>query len=317
VNFVDYTLVRLADVTTRAALFDSDSLELLTAAGYAEDAATLTGPYAAVFDEVQIGLSIPRRSTIEGQWAQIGSSDRSEARLVISGLGRDSTVRLDALWRGSIVARIAPASGRIADVISQWPDPNGIDAEIIAALGSLPSDPAALEHERRVRFLGRIRAALSEPAALTDAIFDRWLARVGAQSVGDLMTNFRNVLATGALKISYSDPTHVEASPRPLPVTVALLIRDAPISLADLMADSKLVREHLVEAGVERARDSATNARAPLLVAWIVPETVFDDADWPGGTSGTPDQKRLTRRRAAAQWLGPEGIALIAAPKHP
>jgi hypothetical protein len=49
----------------------------------------------------------------------------------------------------------------------------------------------------------------------------------------------------------------------------------------------------------------------------MVPETLFDDNDWPGGTAGTIPEKRLQRRRAAAKWLGPEGIVFAPTPKHP
>jgi hypothetical protein len=96
-----------------------------------------------------------------------------------------------------------------------------------------------------------------------------------------------------------------------------VLLRDAPISLADVVVQSKAIIEHLREAGMERARDSEMSARAAVLAVWMVPETVFDDNDWPGGTSGTPPAKRLLRRRAAANWLGPEGIVFVPTPKHP
>jgi hypothetical protein len=314
VNYVDFTLIRMADPTTRGTLFDGETLEQMAVAAYGAETATLSGPYQAVFDEMIIGLSIPSRSTVDGWWN--AGTTHNEARFVIAGMGRDSTVRIDALWRGAIIARTSPATGKIIEEISQWPDASGIDAEIVAALGTLPTDPIALENERRGRFLARIRAALRQPDAFTDAIFDDWLRSVGAESVSDLMTRFRGVISTGTLRIRYSDPAAPPPSPRALPITAAVLVRDQPISLAEMLSQSKMVGEHLREAGVERAREADTSTRAPILVVWMVPEKTFDDKDWPGGTTGTDAEKRLLRRRAAAAWLGPQGIVFAPTPNH-
>ena len=147
------------------------------------------------------------------------------------------------------------ATGKIVEEVSAWPDASGIDAEIIiAALGALPTDPIALEQERRDRFLARIRTALRQPEAFTDAIFDEWLRSIGAESVSDLMTRFRGVISTGTLRMRYSDPTALPPSPRELRITAAVLLRDQPISLSEILSQSKMVGEHLREAGVERAR---------------------------------------------------------------
>lgn len=314
-NFIDFTLIQLADPATRASLFDGETLEQMAVAAYGEDAATLSGPFQPVFHEMEIGLSIPSRSTVDGWWN--AGTTRYEGRFIIAGMGRDSPVRIDALWRGGIIARVTPATGKIIEEISEWPDPSGIDEEIIAALGGLPTNPITLERERRDRFLTRIRTTLHQPDAFTDGIFDDWLRRIGAESVSDLMTRFRGVISTGTLRIRYSDPTAPPPSPRELPITAAVLLRDQPISLAEILSHSKMVREHLREAGVERARDADMNVRAAILVVWMVPETIFDDDDWPGGTTGPVAEKRLLRRRAAAAWLGPQGIAFAPTPKHP
>jgi hypothetical protein len=315
VNYVDFTLVRLADPATRASLFDGETLEQMAVAGYGDEMATLSGPYQPVFDEVIIGLSIPNRSTVDGWWK--AGSIHNEGRFIIAGMGRDSSVRIDALWRGGIIAHTTPATGKIVEEISEWPDAAGIDAEIIAALGALPTDPSLLDKERRDRFLARIRTALRQPDAFTDAIFDDWLRSIGAESVSDLMTRFRGVISTGTLRIRYSDPAALPPSPRQLRITAAVLLRDQAISLAEILSQSKTIAEHLREAGVERARDTDTSTRAPILVVWMVPETIFDDDDWPGGGSGPAAEKRLLRRRAAAAWLGPQGIVFAPTPKHP
>jgi hypothetical protein len=315
VNFVDVTLLQLADPVRRGALFDGEALEAIATAAYGEDTASLEGPFQPIFEELTLGLAIAGRSTVDGWWTD--SAGRHEGRFVIAGLGREPAARVDAFWRGAIVARVSPATGRIVEAISAWPDPSGIDDEIIADLGALPVDPIALEGQRRDRYLARIRAQLRQPDAFTDVIFDEWLQRVGAASVGDLVTRFRGIIATGTLKLRYSDPSSVRPSPRELPLAAAVMVRAAPISLADVLFQSKLVLEQLREAGLERASDLDVSSRARMLAVWIVPETVFDDADWPGGTTGTPAERRLARRRAAAGWLAAEGIAFAVTPAHP
>jgi hypothetical protein len=193
----------------------------MAVAAYGDETATLSGPYQPVFDEMIIGLSIPNRWTVDGWWK--AGTIHNEVRFIIAGMGRDSLVRVDALWRGGIIARTTPAAGKTA----------------------LPPPP------------------------------------------------------------------------RELRITAAVLLRDQPISLAEILSQSKMVGEHLREAGVERARQADTSTRAPILVVWMVSEAIFDDDDWPGGGSGTPAEKRLRRRRAAAAWLGPQGIVFAPTPKHP
>src|SRR5262245_18756422 len=107
-NFVDFALVRLAQDATRASVFDQDSLGQIVAAAYASEAASLDGPYTGLFDEFQLGVPIPRRATVDGYWGSLTGMERTEVRLALAGVGRASTVRVDALWRGSIVARTAP-----------------------------------------------------------------------------------------------------------------------------------------------------------------------------------------------------------------
>ena len=313
-NYADFILLRLATPATRGTVFDALGLEAILKASYGAEVSTLSGPFQPIFDELAFGISVVPRATVDGWWNMAGV--RSEGHFAIAGIGRQPAIRVDGLWRGAIVARATPAAGTIVDVDSAWPDPAGIDDEIIAALGSLPSDPIALENQRRTRYLARIRATMKQPTALTDGQFDAWLQRVGVTSMAELMAA-RGVIAAGTLKVTYSAPSNdVPVSPRPLPVSAALLVRDAPISLVDIVSDSRTVIEHLREAGLARAPDPDLGEQTRFVAAWIVPETVFDDADWPGGTSGTPPQRREDRRRNAAEWLGPEGIAIVTTAAH-
>lgn len=308
-------MVRLADAAARATLFDQDALGQIIAAAYDTSAMVVDGPYAALFDEIELGVSVQRRGAIDARWNSLAGPERFEGQFVLVGVGAESSIRVDALWRGAVVARTVPTTSRVQSVKLAWPDPAGIDDEIIAALGALPADPVALETQRRTRFLARIRAALHAPTAFTDDVFDTWLHQVGATSVGDLLARFRGQLLTGAMQLTMSAPGQdIPPSPKALPITSAVLVRDAGFSLAQLLVDSKQIMSQLREAGVERPVASDTIPRCSLIVTWILPDTVFDDAAWPGGDAGTTaDQKRALRRAAAGIWLAREGIGLAVA----
>lgn len=311
-DFVDKTLLRLASPTTRAALFDETSLAQLLAAAYDVDALNVEGPYTPLFDEFRLGFTLRNFAVAEGTWGVVGSIEKVEARFNLYGLGEQTPVRIDALWRGAVVARTAPATSRVTRVEVAWPTTSGIDAEIVGALGALPSDPAALELERRTRFLNRIRRDLDQPAALTDGLFDDWLSRVGAASVGELMTSYGGAVQGGTVQLEFSAPLAAPVSPKPLPLSAALLIREATFSVAQLLGESKATRELLTQSGVESAGDGALRPREPLIVVWLIPQTVFDDSEWPGATVGmSPAAARDARRAAAGLWLAREGIGLV------
>jgi hypothetical protein len=320
VNFVDFTLVRLADPGTRAAVFDQTGLEQVVGAAYDVDAMGVGGPFQPVFEELRLGVAAPQLGALEGTWRPVGSVDHSEARFNLSGLGSGSPLRIDAFWRGAIVARFASAGEPITSAGTKWPDTGSIDAEIAAASGgNLPADRAVLEQERRTRFLDRIRKALDQPDAFSDEVFDEWLRSVGAGSVNELFEHFEGSVELGAVKVTFAPPAAVADTPRPLPIAAAVVVRDAAgFSLAQLLADSKAIIERLQPLGLERSDDRSLRLRRRLIVVWVVPEGVFDDTDWPGGDEAnlTADQRRTRRRVAAGTWLAAEGIGLVTTPPH-
>jgi hypothetical protein len=313
-NMVDATFVRLAEPASRAALFDQDSLEQLVSAAYDTTTTGAAGPYSPVFEEFRLGLFPPRLGTLVGAWNAVGQPDRTEARFDLTnvGAGLDTVPRIDGFWRGAIVTTTAPLSGQITNASGTWPRLTGIDDEIRAALGALPSDSATLEAERRARVITRLRAGLAQPEALSNATFDRWLHEIGAKSAGDLIEHFDVVVHAGTFRVKFSMIDGALPSPRPLPVAVALLIRDTGFSVAQLVSESRLVRERLDMLGLERPRDASFRIKEPLLVAWVVPVSIFDDQDWGPSGAATAELQRQERRRSAGRWLAREGIGLVA-----
>jgi hypothetical protein len=302
-DFVDQTLVRLAAAATRSAVFDQRALEHLVSAGYDATGLGITGPYQPVFDDFRLGLSLMGNPRLEGTWQRAGSPEVTEVRVALNGWGGDP-VRVDGLWRGSIIARAARAESRINKVQGNWADLNleTLDQEIAAALGGLPPQPQ-LEQERRDRILARLRNGLAQPAAVSQATISDWLVEHGADSVGGLLAQSQGQLAAAGMTITYDPPPAGAPLPRPLPVTVALLIGRLGTSVAELLSLSHRVRERLESGGAERP-NSPTGRRRAILIGWIVPQSMLADSDWPGADSDA-------RRDAASAWLGAEGIALI------
>lgn len=243
-DFVDQRLIQLADPATRGGVFDAVALEQLVAAAYDAEAMGAVGPFSATFDDFRVGVAAQPLAALDGTWNLVGAVDRTEAHFRVAGMGDGALPRVDALWRGSIVARFADAGDPITQVVATSPDAHTIDAEV-----------------------------------------------------------------------TFDAPQPVSATARELPIAAALLIRDATgLSIAQLLADSKTVRDRLTPYGLERPPDPAHRLREPLLIVWIVPEALFDDADWPGGNGGGPAQQRALRRAAAGEWLAREGIGLVATP---
>jgi hypothetical protein len=311
VDSTDKLIVQLADPTTRAAVFDDQALQSLVQAGYTVD--SVSGPFSPVFDEVRLGFPVPPTATVQGTWAPIGDPKPTELRLSIAGLAGDGPVVVAALWRGGVVARFAPAGDAITDVAERWPDLAEIDRMVVAALGALPAEPQ-LEAARRAQLRVLARKGLAGPDPLSAADVDEWLARGGVSSVAELLAR-PDIRPFGLVRVTFAAPKPALDTPRLIPLTVALLVPGQAISVASLLADTYRVRERLALAGVEPSAHPALPVRVPVVVAWVVPVTVFDDDGWPGATSVmNADQRRAARRAAATAWLAQQGVGLVAVP---
>jgi hypothetical protein len=301
-NYVDATLLKLADPAQRAGVFDDVAFAQLLSAMYDTTSLSVAGPYAGIFDTFELGLAVGRVGSVDGSWQAPDGSNRMDARFSLAGLFDPSPIRVDALWQGRISATVALPTSKITAVATQWPDPAGVDAKIVAALGALPADPVALEAQRRTQFMNEIEAAMKQPTALTDAAFDSLLHSAGARTVGDVMAT-GGTARFAAAQLTFSDPGQPQPSVALVPMSAALMIADAGFSIADLLMQSKIVRRQLEPLGLGVTIDPAYPLRTPFLVVWVVPATVFNDAGWPGASPAL----RIT---AAGSWLAGEGIGL-------
>jgi hypothetical protein len=306
VNYADRTLVSLADPATRSGAFDQTALEQILAAGYDVDALGVTGPFAAVFDDFRLAVSAEADAVLDGAFGPASGECPMEARLRLTGLPEQSPLRVDALWRGAIVARFREGGDPVTSVVTDWPSAGSVDAAVAAANGGvLPADPDALEAARRAQLLAELRATLDQPDALDDAALDAWLARTGATTVGDFLERVATSVELGTVTVTFAPPADLPETPKRLPIAAAVLVRDAGFSIADLLAETSLVRERMTRLGAVMPSGNGVTPARRLLVIWIVPASVFDDADWPGATADV-------RRANAGSWLADAGIGLAA-----
>jgi len=303
VDFVDTTLVRLADSATRGQVIDDAALSSLIDATYEPGSMDVAAPFGALFDAFELGVDLPMPTLATGAWLPRGGAERIEARFEITGLPRAS-LRVDALWTGSVTATVNFPSAVIESLDTAWADVGNIDAQIVSDLGGLPGDPQVLEHERRERYLEQLRAVAADPGALTEEALERDLADAGVRSIADLMERAGGGIGAVGAKLRMRVTTPPAATVRQLPVRTALLVRDDAALLADLLRDSKQLSALMRGSGQVPAGGDFPSRGKPT-VMWVLPRTLFDDVGWPG-----PDN--ATRRRRAAEWLAREGIALAA-----
>jgi hypothetical protein len=157
-----------------------------------------------------------------------------------------------------------------------------------------------------------MRSGLDQPGAFGDEDLDAVLHAVGTATVGGLL---QTPAHPAAVSVGFSPAPPPVSSPLSLPIAAPLLVRDADVSILQLLADSYEVRSRLEPLGLERAMTQPLPRREPLPVVWVVPAELFDDPDWPGAEPDmSPSEARAARRSSAGGWLAAQGIALATAP---
>jgi hypothetical protein len=117
---------------------------------------------------------------------------------------------------------------------------------------------------------------------------------------------------TGGVKVTLAAPAATTAAQvRRLPVTAAVLARDASTGVGTLLREAATVRERLVDAGFEAPADPQLRRRNAVVVVWLLPASVFEDDSWPVPAGTDPAHRPEARRSAATAWLARHGIALV------
>ncbi len=300
-DFVDATLLRLADEASRSNVFDEQSLLQLVAAAHDISGLGLDAPVTPVFDEVKFAFQDDRNVAVTGSWMTVGHTDRSELTINAAGLG-PAVPRIDLLWRGSVVASSGGGNAVVDKVDLAYLDIAGLDREI----APLPTVPAELEQRRRAALLARVRRNLDQPTAFSDEDLGRLLARVEVASVGELMAS-PPAAAGATLRVRYAATADSAPRRRQFGIAAALLLRPANTSIAALLDETRRVRPYLTQIGFSPPRAAGERSRGAPVIAWVMPAAVFDDTGWPGAS-------RTERRAWAGTWLAREGIGLVVPP---
>ncbi|HEX6682719.1 MAG TPA: hypothetical protein VF062_07990, partial [Candidatus Limnocylindrales bacterium] len=179
-DFEDATLLQLANAPTRRGVFDDLALEHLLDAAYITSDLGVEGPFDATFDEIRFGSFAPTKVRIDGGWSGLGGTDRTETQLDAAFGYFGPVPRVDAVWRGNLIARAAVALSTVQAVSPVWPDLNSLDDDIAA----LPADPAALELARREALRARLRVNAAAPDAVDDNLIDKLLRQARVTTVG-------------------------------------------------------------------------------------------------------------------------------------
>jgi len=306
---VDQTLLRLADPTARTALLTSDALLAIAQVCYDIDPAAVVGPTTAVYDTVDLEVSITPEVVASARWSRASDPLPAEAAASFTGLV-PPTPGADAVWSGSLVLRIAGGSGTITSAAVSLPD---LDQAIATAVAALP--PNATEAQILAAQRGAARNALGNPS-LTDTELDAVLA--GVLGNGPEVSPADLGLAAGGrrpvdMKLTFSAIPNATDSTPPvaLPVIVAFLVADASASPRALLQQTEPARRAAARYQVGAPPKNGPLRTRAACVCWLIPATSFDDSDWPGASGGSPNQQRLDRLAAARKWLTAQGIAVV------
>ncbi|WP_404385369.1 hypothetical protein [Caenispirillum salinarum] len=307
-DFDDRKLLAFTDPEARATVLSPDILRAVVHAAYRIPPDALGAEVAAHFDSLEYGrFRAETRTEIQqsGYSIRFGEQD--------PGASPASRPDVDLLWRGAVTTSIrleravvgvrTSPTVRITDLDLDLPDPP-------------PRDTRALDQARRAALLERLRAAAIDPDAMTEAVIDSWVSKMGADSLSEALSWGQDHgvplhrIALSFTPIAGSDV----ARARRFPVAAAVLIRD-PVQdgfrLADFLRASHTVLEQMKVQGVEPPEGDEDLPQGRPVVLWLVPEDWFDDGAWPGGEDAArPADARQARITHATSWLAGQGIAL-------
>jgi len=135
----DQALLRLADPAERQSLLPASALLEIALASYEFDAALVVGNATAVFESVDLAVSINPTVGATVRWSRPGTAAADEGTVTVSGLV-PPTIGADAVWLGAISLRLESGAGTITAVsatdVGRLPD--GVDQLELALSFSAP-----------------------------------------------------------------------------------------------------------------------------------------------------------------------------------
>src|SRR5688500_11710836 len=96
-DFVDATILRLADEASRPAVFDDAALARLLAASHDTRALVVDAPFSIVADDVNFLYDDEPAVALTGTWFTHGHTERTELAVTAAGIGA-APPRVDLLF---------------------------------------------------------------------------------------------------------------------------------------------------------------------------------------------------------------------------
>ncbi|MCW9032410.1 MAG: hypothetical protein OQK58_13035 [Gammaproteobacteria bacterium] len=310
-DFVDKVFIKLSDDSERSAVLNESALKNILSTAYDVDRLPVSGPYAAVYEEFVFGYADLAVSHGEGKLSNYNNNEYTDIAFKLSDVSVNDNVYSDVLWRGSVIAHSAPVDAFIEQVKFGWKNLSRIDANIISSLGSLPADTTTLEAHRKSHLISLLKENTDNPAIITDLFVDDFLQQHEVNSVTRLLEKSSETIPA-SVSVKYSDKPSLPATSQIYPVSVLFLICEDGFSIRDKLVKTKLLLKRMDVTGIERAEEKNLYPKKSLIVVWLVNESIFDDKDWPGGSSGmNATELRQARKEHAVKWLEKEGVSLI------
>lgn len=124
-DFVDATILRLADESLRNAVLDGESLSQIVTASHDVAGTGIDAPFTMTFEEVSVVHDDEPRVELSGSWMTMGHTERTEVAVQAAGIGA-AIPRIDVLIAGAVTAT-ARAGGSVVDRadLAPWtPEPS-------------------------------------------------------------------------------------------------------------------------------------------------------------------------------------------------
>ena len=145
-DFVDQTVLALADPQLRTGLLGQDALAAVLASAQDGPALDTSGPYTATFDELELGPDLGGAAA-SGSWAAIDGSARMVADFTLAGLSDSAAPPVAAVWIGTITANAVTGDARVSAVSDTWSAAGpGEEFQVVSTVTLTPtgsSTPAA------------------------------------------------------------------------------------------------------------------------------------------------------------------------------
>lgn len=318
VQFLDRTLLRLADAAERATVLSATVGNRLLAAAWILDNVEVGEVTGLSVRDIELLPSLAERQVFEGALFQPVNGSRWEGSAAVRVAAPHATVDARAELQLTCETRVANTS--VSEVktehLGDLADLAAVDACIVAADGALPTDPAVLTTRRFTALKTMLHDRFTEP---DDFEVDSFFAAKGIDTVDGLLAYLSPPHQPERVEMEFVIDGTMPARVVNHPVVTAIHIDENPVAHLHAVVDEIQVARTLVAEATEavRAPSGMTN-RTGLPFVLIFSEKTLDDDDLPfpvgAATPTAPGAKRAARLTELQRRLTPLGIALASVP---